>query len=86
MEVEDVLHVSPAPRINRLGVIPHHHQAILVAHQLINQTTLDRIGVLVFVHENIAELPLVQRPQVWIVAQESKREYQQVVKVHAIGL
>jgi hypothetical protein len=85
LEVQDVLDVRAAPGIDRLVLVPHDGDVPLRAHQVADQLVLRAVGVLVFVHEHVAEAPPVGLPH-GLVGQQVHRPQQQVVEVHRLGL
>ena len=57
---ENVLEVRAAPGVNRLRVVPDHHQVAMVAREQVDKVSLDFVRVLVFVDEDELKLPTVK--------------------------
>ena len=51
----------------------------------VNQIALEPVGVLVFVHENELEAPLVLFADGGMVGQEVEPKDEQVVEIHGVG-
>ena len=56
---ENIPKVGPAESVNRLPVVAHHADVFVFLRQQFQKNILGAVGVLVFVHQNIAELVLV---------------------------
>ena len=83
-----VIERGAAPAVNALVVIAHGGEAraagIGPAHQQLEQFVLDSVGVLVFVHQHMAQRLLPFLAHLGVVLQELERQGDQVVKVHAL--
>ena len=58
-EFQNVQEMSAAPGIDALAVVAHRHDVVVGRGQQINQGALQFVGVLVFVHEDELETPLL---------------------------
>ena len=79
-------HVSTTPRINRLRVIPHRHQAVSIAHQQINHPRLHPVGVLILIDQNVTEPLAVYLQHIWMFLKEPHGQHKQIIEVHRVGL
>ncbi len=52
---QNILHVRPAERINRLGVVADSHDRRIPAGQKTHEPSLHHVGILVFIHHDMAE-------------------------------
>ena len=83
-ELEDVLEVRAAPGVDALRVVAHDHDVVMPRGEQVNEVALELVGVLVFVHEDELEAPLVMFAHVGVVLQQLEPEHEQVVEVHRI--
>ena len=82
----NVLDLGAAPAIDRLVVVAHRHQAATVlACQQAQPGVLHGVGVLEFVHQQVAEAPLVMLQQAWVVAPQVEGAQQQFGEVDDPG-
>ena len=58
LKAQNVADFRPAPRVNRLIVVADTAQVVMIPRQQTKPEILNNVGVLVFVNQNIAELPL----------------------------
>ena len=82
-ERHDVLEVCAAPRVDALRVVTHGHDAV-VRGEPVHDLGLDGVGVLVFVHQHVAEAVGEIRGHLGGVGQELEPELEQVVVVHDV--
>ena len=80
----EVLQRGAAPAVDGLIVVAHSRQARAVAHQLLQERVLRHIGVLVFVHQKVAQLFLPEATGFLVLAQQLERQADQVVEVHRL--
>ena len=85
-EFQDVGEVGSAPRIDALGVVADGHEVAVPQGQAVEQGGLQDVGVLIFIHQNKLESPLVGLGDVGEVLQEAQPQHQQVIEVHEPGL
>src|SRR5438552_3179064 len=86
LKLQDVLDGGPAPAINRLVFIADHTQVLVIESELADELVLDAVGVLVFVHQDVAKPLVVPLANVRSLVKERDRLEQQVVKVERIRL
>ena len=79
-----VVQRGAAPAVNALVVVAHGGEMAAFAHQQFEQVVLRSVGVLVFVHQHMAEQVLPLGAHLREVAQKLERQADQVVKVHAL--
>ncbi len=80
LERHEVLEVGAAPRVDALGVVAHGHDAV-VRGEGVHDLGLDRVGVLVFVHEHVAETLGEIGGDVGGLFEQVEPEFEQVVVV-----
>ena len=80
----EVLQRGAAPAIDGLVVVAHGGQARAVAHQLLQERVLRHVGVLVLVHQEVAQLFLPEATGFLVLAQQLERQADQVVEVHRL--
>ena len=85
-KAQDVFHIGPPPGVDGLGIIPHHHEALVLPHQEVHQLALHLVGVLEFVHHHVLEALLVESPQFLVLLQEAEGKHQEVIKIHRVDL
>ena len=78
--------VGPAPRIDALRIVSHHHDIAMRARQLIDQLSLHGIGVLVFVHKDELKLVLVFGEHLGMRAEHLEGPREQIIEVSRIGV
>ena len=54
-KVQDVAHIRAAPGIDTLVVVPHDKEIAPLAGKELDQFVLYAVGVLIFIHQHIAE-------------------------------
>ena len=81
-EVEDVLDVGAAKGVDALGIVSHHTDILMHGAQLLDDEVLGEVGVLVLVHQDVAEAVLVFVEQIGEVPKQHIHLVQQVVEVH----
>ena len=86
LEAEDVADVGSPPRVHRLVVVAdHRHLPVLLGEQL-DQHVLGPVGVLVLVHQDVAEEVAVVGQPLGEELQDVDRAHEQVVEVQGVGL
>ncbi|VDO17540.1 unnamed protein product, partial [Brugia timori] len=83
-QLAQVVERGAAPAVDRLVVVAHRREVAARARQRLEHLVLGGVGVLVFVHQDVAQrgLPLVAH--FLEVAQQLERHADQVVEVHAL--
>ena len=84
LEVQYVAQVRAAPAVDGLVVVAHHAQVVPVPGQQPHQHVLGRVGVLVFVHQYVAELVPVIVQHRGMLCQQHQRLDQQIVEVQRV--
>ena len=84
VELQDIPYVRPSPAVDTLVVVAHHENVAPFACQKFDQSKLYLVGVLKFVHVNIAEFILIIASYVLVFTQQKFAFYQQVVEVHSV--
>ena len=82
---QQLLHVADiraAKRIDRLVVVAHRKQRVVLSRQQLQPTVLQRVGVLELVHQNVLETLLVMLAQRRIALQQFVAAQQQLGKIH----
>ena len=64
LEAQDVFDIGAAPAVDGLVFVTHHAEVLVLKRQLADQLVLRAVGVLVFVHQNVAETAVVTRRDV----------------------
>ena len=82
LEREDVLDARPPPAVDRLVVVPHDREISVHAAEALDQLELNRVRVLVFVHEHVTEALRVHPVNALVQIEEPDRVEEQVVEVH----
>ena len=80
----EVVQRRAAPAVDGLVIVAHGREVAALAHQQLEQFVLRGVGVLVFVHQHMAQRGLPLGAYFREVAQEAQRHADQVVKVHAL--
>ena len=84
LEAQDVAHLGPAPAIDRLVVVAHAADVAMRLRQQPQPHVLRDVGVLILVHQDIAEpvLPLAQH--VWMRLEQRHAMHQQVAEIDRV--
>ena len=61
-QIPEVLRARPAPGVNGLVVVPHHGKGPGAPYEGAKQLVLSAVGILVFVHQQVAHPRLPGRP------------------------
>ena len=85
VELLDVLDLRPAPAVDRLIVVTHHHQALATLGEKAQPGVLHGVGVLELVDQDMAEAALVMLQQAGIVAPQVEGAQQQFGEVNDAG-
>ena len=81
---QDVLHVRAAPRVDRLRVIAHRHQAVRGTDKQVDHAALHGIRILIFIHQDVFESLLIELQHIRPLLEEPHGEHQQVIEIHGI--
>ena len=85
LKAQDVLNVGPPEAVDALVVVAHHAEVLPPPGQQRRQEVLQVIGILVLVHQHVAELPLVVFQHLRAAAQQRHRVEDKVVEVQGVG-
>ena len=84
-KIQDILNGGAAEAVDALVVVAHHAHVLPGARQKAHQLELGHAGVLIFVHQHIAEAALVVLPHVRMLAQQLHRLVDKAVKIQRAG-
>ncbi|MNS49101.1 hypothetical protein D3C72_816950 [compost metagenome] len=73
-----------APGIDGLVVVAHRREHGARARQQLHQPVLAHVGVLVFVHQQIADAVLPARAHLFVAGQQQRGNADQVIEVHRL--
>ncbi len=73
-----------APSVDRLVVVADHGELVAHAHQQLHQQVLAGVGVLIFIHQQVADAVLPFFQNVRVVLKQLHRHQNQVVEVHRV--
>ena len=79
-----VVQRGAAPAVDRLVVVTHSGEMGALTHQEFQQLVLRGVGVLVFVHQHVAQQALPFLAHLSVVFQQAHGHADQIVKVHAL--
>ena len=82
LEREDVLDARPPPAVDRLVVVPHDREISVHVAEALDQLELNRVRILVFVHQHVAEALRVHTMSALVQIEEPDRVEEKVVEVH----
>ena len=86
LEPEDVGNLGSAPGIDRLVIVPHHADVLVPLRQQPQPQILDRVGVLIFVHHDVAEAALVIGEDVVVCLQDGQHVQHQIAEIAGVQL
>ena len=84
LEAQDVFHLGAAPGVDRLIVVSHAADIAMRLCKEPQPQVLDQVGVLVFVHQDVAEHAVVLREDLRLGAQQFGRVQQKVTEVGSV--
>ena len=84
--MEDVFEIRAAPRVDALGVIPHHHHIAVVGGESVDEFGLEAVGILVFIDEDVLELMLVVRGDIGVGGEKREGFREEVIEVQRVCL
>ena len=59
-EVEDIVNLRPAERVDALGIIAHHTDPMMNRSQLLHNGMLRQVGILILIHQDVLEPLLIE--------------------------
>ena len=81
---QDILKIRAPKAIDALVVIPHHTDVSIPLREEMDELELNIIGILVFVHQDIAESLLIKGEDLGILSEELHRFQKKIIKVKRI--
>ena len=84
-KIEDIVYIRAHKAVNALVVVPDNANVSAVAEQA-DKLVLKRIGVLIFVHENIVEASANPFSDLLVFGKQPNRFKDQIVKVERVRL
>ena len=84
LEQHQVFRTGAAPGVDRLVIVAHHGELVALADQQLHQQVLAGVGVLVFVHQQVAHLVLPLFEDVGVFLEQLDRQQDQVVEIHRV--
>ena len=86
LEVQDILHISTTPTIDRLVRIPNHTDVFKARSQEFDQLVLSVVGILVLINMDVLKLLLVVGQNIRILIKETQGQHNQIIKVNRLRL
>ena len=84
LEFEDVAHLRAAPAVDGLVVVAHHRHVLPSVREVRHEFELEPVGVLKFVHHEVAKFPLPLLAHRRVLGEQLVGEQQQIVKIHRV--
>ena len=84
LEAQDVVDLRSAPAIDRLVVIPHAANIIVPLRQQPQPQILRHVGVLILVHQDVAEPVVVVGEHFLVLGEDADRVQQQVAEIDRV--
>ena len=85
-KIQDVLDGRAAEAVDALVVVAHHAEIPVPARQQGGQQILQIVRVLILVHQDVAEFPLIEIPHLLVFLQELHGQQDDIVKIQRVGL
>ena len=83
-KIQNILNGRAPEPVDALIIITHHTDILISPRQQRGQQILHMVGILVFIHQNVTELPLIVFPDVGILLQKLDGNINNVVKIQRI--
>ena len=84
LQLGQVFRPGAAPGVDGLVIITHYGKRRPLGHQLFHQLVLAHVGVLVLIHQHVADFPAPLGQHVRVVPEQLHRQQDQVVKIHRV--
>ncbi len=84
LEAQDVFHLRATPGVDRLVVVTDAADVLVGLREKTQPEVLHQVGVLVFVHQNVAEHAVILRQHVGLLAQDLRHVQQQIAEVRGV--
>ncbi len=81
-EVHDVSEAGPPEGVDGLGLVAHGGDPLVVPAQKVGQAGLDRVGVLVFVHQDVIVAAGQAAADIFVFPEHGFQARQEVVEIH----
>ena len=85
IEIQDVVDGRSAEFVNALVVVADHHDVVFGIAEQLCELELCLVGVLILIHQNVAEFVAVFFQKLGILLEQLDREQNQIVKIEGIG-
>ena len=83
-EAENVFDGGTAEAVNTLVIVSHHADILMATCQCRCKKVLQMVGVLVLVHQDIAEFLLIVSPDILVLQQQLDGDVNDVVKIQGV--
>ena len=77
---------APPEAVDALRVVAHHGDVFLCSGQQVHQVGLHLVGVLVFIHEDVAKARLEFPPYFFVSGKQIPREGEEAREIHGLEL
>ena len=84
LKIQDILHISTTPTVDRLVSIPYYADILETRSQEFNELILSMVGILILINMNVLELLLVISQNIGILIKETQSQHNQVIKVYRL--
>jgi hypothetical protein len=81
---ENVGKMSPSEGVDGLRVVPHDHEVPMLLGQQVDDVGLDTIGVLILIHQDVAELFSISGSHLGMILKQGLPVEEEIVKIQAI--
>ena len=86
LEIQDILHVSTTPTVDRLVRIPNNTDIFKTGSQEFDQLVLSMVGILVLINVDVLEFLLIVSQNIRILIKETQGQHNQIIKVNRLRL
>ena len=86
LETQDIVDVRSPEGVDTLGIVTYHTEVSLLATKLLHDLMLGKVGILILIHQNVAEEGTIASPHIGMVTKKQVGLQQQIVKVHRTRL
>ena len=83
-EVEDILNLSTAERVDTLRIIAHHTDSVVELREAANNQILSIVCILILIDKDILEEVLICRKHLGTISEQNICLQQQIVKIHRV--
>ena len=85
LEIQDIADIRATPAVDALIVVANDHKVAAHLGEQLGDGILCAVGVLIFVHHDVAKTLAICLDDVRILLEQMIRVEQQIVEVHGIG-